>query len=160
MAGQTTVQGRDRLRRRLAALPKAARQDIRVSLEKGAQEVVSAQRRLAPVGDSDLVNSIGYTVGPVEEQRGAGGLVSAAAVGDPDLSVAVHAGDEKAFYARWVEFGTRPFTAGGTHAGAVHPGTVAQPFFYPGYRLLRKRIVGRVTRATRKSARDAAKGGA
>ena len=39
------------------------------------------------------------------------------------------------------------------------PGTTAQPFFYPAYRAVRKRVKGRVTRSITKSAKKVAAGG-
>jgi HK97 gp10 family phage protein len=58
---------------------------------------------------------------------------------EADLRVTVYAGNERAFYARWVEFGTVKM--------------VGRPFFFPAYRAVRRRVRGRLTRATRKAAK-------
>ena len=63
---------------------------------------------------------------------------------------------------RFIEFGT---PAGdrtekrGPRSGTVvhHPGTRPHPHIYPAYRLLRKRIKGRMKRAMNKAAKDALK---
>lgn len=57
--------------------------------------------------------------------------------GDTELQRKVIAGDGEAFYGRWVEFGTSD--------------TPAQPFFYPAYRLLKKRIQNRLKRSVAKA---------
>ncbi|PLX37000.1 MAG: hypothetical protein C0605_07995 [Hyphomicrobiales bacterium] len=50
--------------------------------------------------------------------------------------------DPKLFYVRFVEFGTRT--------------APAQPFLFPSYRLLRRRIRGRFSRAINKAAKEVA----
>lgn len=59
--------------------------------------------------------------------------------GEHELQLEVVA---EAFYSRYVEFGT------------VQTG--AQPFFFSGYRLSRKRVKDRIRRATKKAAKEAA----
>ncbi len=157
----TKVQNVERLKRRLAAIPKAARAEIRKALEKGAQEIKTMARVMAPVKDGDLRESIDYTFGAFSpENSNVRGVSASDGLGDPDLSVTIHAGDAKAFYAAFVEFGTAPHPQGGQFTGTQHPGTAPQPFFYPAYRLLKKRVKGRIGRAVRKAARDAVRGGA
>jgi len=56
-------------------------------------------------------------------------------------------------YARFVEFGTK----GGGKNRPDHPGTTARPFLFPAYRILKKRIVGRIRRAVKAAAKEAAK---
>lgn len=65
--------------------------------------------------------------------------------GRHDLAVEVSAGGGDAFYGHFVEFGT--------------VNTPAQPFFFPAYRALRRRIRGRITRATKKAAKTVAGNG-
>ena len=115
------------------------------------------QKRLVPVEGGDLKNSIGYTFGSYSAAnpnvRGVGG-----GGGDSDLSVTVHAGDAKAFYAAFLEFGTSgPYKIKGKFAGATHPGIHAQPYFYPAYRTLKKSMKSRMGRATRKAIQDGAR---
>ena len=152
----TKVQNVERLKKRLAAIPKRARVEIRKALEKGAQEIATMARVMAPQDSGDLRNSIGYTFGEfIPENSNVRGVQGGAGLGDPDLSVTVHAGDAKAFYAAFIEFGTAPHPQGGQFAGTQHPGTAAQPFFFPAVRLLKKRVRGRINRAVKKAARDA-----
>lgn len=113
------VEGLERLKRRFAKLPAKMRTEVKASLEKSADELVAMQKRLVPVDEGDLRDSI--------EKR----------EGQHELSVEVTGGDDKAFYARFVEFGT-----------ASQP---AQPYFFPAYRSLRKRIKNRTRRAVRKA---------
>jgi len=156
----TKVQNVERLKRRLAAIPKAARKEIRAALEKGAQEIKTMARVMAPQDSGDLRESIDYTFGEyAPANSNVRGVVAGAGLADPDLSVTIHAGDAKAFYAAFIEFGTNPHPQGGQFAGTQHPGTAARPFFFPAYRLLKKRVKSRINRAVRKAARDVANGG-
>lgn len=153
----TKVLGLDRLRRKLKALPEAAKAEIAKAMEQSAGEIVKLARSLAPVDDGDLQRSIGWTWGQAPEGAMVLGKVRQSNPGN--LVITVYAGGGDAFYARFVEFGTAPHTNEGRFAGSEHPGTSAQPFFYPAYRATRKRAKGRVTRAVNKAAKRVAAGG-
>ena len=112
-----------RLRRRMDAVPIAVRAAVRPALDKSAAELVDRMQSLAPVDDGDLRDSI------------------RAEDGEHELAVRVQAGDDGAFYARWVEFGTAA--------------TPASPFFWPVVRLSRKRLQRRIKRAIGKAVREA-----
>lgn len=152
-----TLQNRDRLLRKLAAIQGAPRAAMKEALRQNATEIVAMQKRLAPVASGDLRNSIGFTFGTYRSANANVRGVSGGGGGDPDLSVTIHAGDARAFYAAMLEFGASgPWTIGGRFAGATHPGFSAEPFFYPAWRALRRRSKSRLTRAMRKSIREAA----
>lgn len=146
-----TMQGRDRLLQKLKAIQGAPRAAMRAALEANAKQMVATARGLVAVDSGALRDSIGYTFGdyaPANANvRGFGG----ASRGDPDLTVTVHAGSDRAFYASMVEFGTRPHLLGGRFAGAQHPGSTPQPFFFPAFRANKKSMKQRLTRAARKA---------
>ena len=71
-------------------------------------------------------------------------------------SVLVTAGNSKVRYPHLVEYGTRPHVNAGMFPGTEHPGTQAQPYFWPSFRLLRKRFRGRMTRAMNKAIKKVA----
>lgn len=117
------------------------------------------QKRLAPRGKTgNLEKSIKYSKGGLSvESSDVGGGVTLGGVdvqGDPDLTFVITAGDRDAFYASWVEFGTAPHVSGGFFVG-FEISAQAHPFFFPGYRAVRKAVKARVTRAMRKAIRDA-----
>jgi len=165
------VAGLERLKLRVAGIPKEVRAATKAALRKNAQELTAAQKSLVPAESGDLRHSIGYTFGPYKPANSNVRGVSSGAVGeiDPDLTVIVHAGDEKAYYAAMVEFGTAPHEIKPKKAPALrlkgnryvervdHPGSEPHPFFFPPYRMMRRRLKGRVTRAMRKAVKDAAK---
>jgi HK97 gp10 family phage protein len=153
------IERREALLRKLKALPPQARSRMRQAIAEGADEIVAMQKRLVPVRTGKLRDSIKATFGAKPAGSSAGLSAGGAVAGDPDLTVWITAGGgprESGWYARFVEFGTAPHTAGGKFENARHPGTKAQPFFYPAYRALRRRTKARITRAITKSAREVA----
>lgn len=145
-----SMQGRDRLLKRLAAMPKQAKTAVGAAMQQGANEITALQQSAAPTDSGDLRRSIKNVRGSYTPDnpnvRGVGG----GRAGDPDLTIHLVAGDAKAFYAAFIEFGTAPHAQGGRFKGTQHPGTRAQPYFFPPYRALRRRYKARVTRAMRK----------
>lgn len=128
----SSIKGLRELNRKLAAIPKATRVEVRKVLEKSATEMVLLAKGLAPTDEGDLVNSIRQEPGKNE------------------LAVVVRAGGEATT------------ENGYDHAFAVEHGTVnmpEQPFFWNSYRAIKKRAKGRATRAIRKAAREAVAGG-
>lgn len=136
------VLGLPRLARKLRALPERAKTEISKAMEESANEIVALAKSLVPVSSGDLRDSIGWTWGAAPE-----GAMTLATVGarSGNIRITVYAGSDKAYYARWVEFGTQA--------------APANPFFYVSYRALRKRAKGRISRAISRSARAVAAGG-
>ena len=132
------VFNRQRLNAKLRALPKAAEDEIRKAIAKSADEITEMARGLAPVDDGDLRRSIGWTWGEAPKGSKVLGKASAGA----NLTATVFAGDDKAYYARWVEFGTTKMSA--------------QAYFFPSYRSNKKRAKNRIARATSKAAKSVA----
>jgi len=133
---RTRVQNLDKLRAKLRRMPDEVKREIRGALEKNANELVQMQKRLVPVDDGDLRDSIQWEWGSGDESR-------IGVKGQEGLAITVSAGDEAAFYAKWVEFGTSD-------------GKPSQGFFYSPYRALRKRMKSRLSRAQNKAIRKIA----
>jgi HK97 gp10 family phage protein len=158
----TKVEGRARLLAKMRALPVEVRSAIKQALARGADEITDMQKRLAPVSATGshgnppgaLRDSITQTWGGDKARYSS--LAGTAGAGDPDLTVRISAGNSKVRYAHLVEFGTSPHPQGGKFKGTEHPGTAAQPFFYPAYRALRKRVKSRISRATNQAAKKVA----
>jgi HK97 gp10 family phage protein len=132
------VQGIAALNRKLTVtIPAKVEAATKKAMEKGADELVGMMKRLVPVDQGDLRDSVGWTWGDPPK----GAVVIAKS--EPDsrgLKITVYAGNVKAYYARWVEFGTVKMSA--------------QPFFFPSYRAMRKRIKSRITREMKKAIRS------
>jgi HK97 gp10 family phage protein len=148
--------GMTKLQRKLKRLPLVVKEQIRKAMEQGAEEIVALAKSLVPVDSGALKNSIGWTWG--RAPRGAMTLGTVQSVGG-DLTITIYAGNEEAFWARWVEFGTKAHTAGGMFEGATIPAVPASPFFYVSYRALRRRVRSRITRGINKAAKQVAAGG-
>lgn len=127
--------GRERVKRRFRELPRVAQRMVAEALGQGADEIVQMQKRLAPKDDGDLQEAIHRRW----DRRAA------------LMGIVIRAWSPKVKYAHLVEFGTAPHRVGGRFKGAMHPGTKAQPFFFPAYRALRKRVKSRVRRSLRKA---------
>lgn len=151
------ISGVRRLNRKIAKLPDFVRAELDAALRTSAGEIVDLAKSFAPRKSGDLQNSIGFTVGEyIPENSNVRGV--SARGGGHDLSVTIHAGDAKAFYAAWVEFGTAPHINKGLYKGTENPGASAQPFFFPAWRLGKKRAKSRISRALTKAAKRVAKG--
>jgi HK97 gp10 family phage protein len=126
----------DRLAKRLAAIPKAVKEAVHPALIKSGEELAARMKALAPVDTGKLRDSIVATppgqATPPYSQPG-GSTVAG------ENQVLVTAGDTGVRYPHLVEYGT-------TNAPA-------QPFFWPAYRLSKKRIQNRVKRAIGKAVR-------
>ncbi|ARE39857.1 Phage protein [Rhodovulum sp. P5] len=128
----------ERLKRRLAAVPLAVKDAVTPSLVKGGEEIAAAMEALAPEDTGDLVASIEVTppgqATPAYSQPGGSTVAE-------ENQVLITAGNSDVRYPHLVEYGT-----------ANAP---AQPFFWPGYRLSRKRAVNRIKRNIKKAVREA-----
>jgi HK97 gp10 family phage protein len=127
----------DRLRRRMRAIPQAVREAVVPALVLSGNELAGRMRALAPERTGALKESIVATPPgastPPYSQPGGSRVAG-------ELEAIVTAGSSEVRYPHLVEFGTANATA--------------QPFFFPAYRLSRKRIAGRLKRAIRKAVRE------
>lgn len=159
------VEGLERLKARFAKIPPRVRSEVRQAIAEGADEIVAMQKRLVPVSKrgthgnapgalrDSIVQTWGGGVVPLYASlRGGTGGERAAG----DLSVTISAGNSAVRYAHLVEFGTKPHAAGGKFKGAQHPGIAAQPFFYPAYRALKRRVKSRIAKAMKRGVEKAA----
>lgn len=130
-----TIQGLERLRAKLRAMPAEVKAEVEAVIVASAEEVASTARALAPIDDGDLKASIVVTPpGGSTPLYSSGGRQ---AVGE--LRALVTAGNGKTRYAANVEFG--------------HGNAAPRPFFWPSYRSKKKRIRSRIARAIGKAAR-------
>lgn len=126
-----------RLSARLAAVPKSVKEAVQPALHKSGDELATRMRQLAPedtgaLKESITVTTAGNTTPPYSQPGGARTV--------PENAVAVTVGNEDVRYPHLVEYGT-----------AEAP---AQPYFWPAYRLTKKRIENRIKRAIGKAVRE------
>ena len=130
--------GLSKFQKRMAAIPKAARDAVQPALVKGGYEIADAIEALAPEDTGDLVGSIAVTLPgnstPPYSQPGGAHVV-------PENEVAITVGNTDVRYPHLVEYGTK-------HAPA-------QPFFWPGFRLAKPKAERRIKRAIAKAIREA-----
>lgn len=126
------------INRRFAAVPDAVRAEVKLAVAKSADELVAMMKRLVPVDEGTLRDSIGWTWGDPPA-----GTVKVGAVPTDlsDMKATIYAGGPGAFHAHLVEFGT------------VH--SAAQPFFLPAWRALRTKIRRRISAAVSKGVKKA-----
>ncbi|MFG6083918.1 HK97-gp10 family putative phage morphogenesis protein [Paracoccus litorisediminis] len=161
-----------RIAAKLKRVPAVAVEAVRLAMEEGAQEIVEEMRKLVPVSDGGgtLRESIGWTWGEVppgtfmiDEIRSGKNQGEQYAT----LRIKIYAGSRDAFYARFIEFGTRPHSLARNASldrgkrqdqGGGHPGTAAQPFFFPAWKKMRaefrKKIHARAKAAIREAWRN------
>jgi HK97 gp10 family phage protein len=144
-----SVEGLAKLNRKLQRLPVEVRGALVKANSESADAMVALAKRLVPRKTGALERSIRKTT-PLE------GVVTIRA-GGPLTTTEVRKGSGVAYdYASAVEFGTAPHKLGGLFAGGRHPGTKAQPFFYPAYRALKKTARSKAARAIKKAALEVA----
>lgn len=172
MASFVKILNYARLRRKLKRMPQQVKQRAGKEMEKAADTVVAMMRSLVPEQDGTLRSSIGWVWG-----RAPKGAFAITSVKVSDTTLTIYAGDAEAFYARWVEFGTKAHTIkakkpGGTmhgnkgrwkgkHFGSVvnHPGARKQPFFFPSWRSNKRPTVRAMRSAIRKAIKEIAVSG-
>ena len=122
--------GIGRIKQRLAAIPKEVRTAMVPELVKSGNDLAVTARIVAPRDTGALQESITVTPGGsnTPPYSTPGGRVSV-----PELAVAVTAGNKDVRYAHLVEYGTQE--------------AQAQPYFWPAFRLLRKKNTARIKRA-------------
>jgi Bacteriophage HK97-gp10, putative tail-component len=118
----------EKLKARLAAIPKAVKQAVAPAIEAAAEDLARSMRDLAHVRHGALRDSI--TVTPPGGTTPKGDRVA----GETQSFVTADAG-----HATYVEFG---HMADGKHVPA-------EPFFWPAYRLRKKALQAQIKRAVR-----------
>lgn len=147
------VRNKDRLFAKLKAMAPEAAKQLGVEALRAGEEMATLARSYVPVDKGDLRDSIVVTPGgqqtPAYSQPGGSQVV-------PEHAALVTAGNTKVRYPHLVEYGTRAHTAGGKFEGATIPAVPARPYFWPAFRLIRKRMRARMTRALNKAVKQVA----
>lgn len=138
------IRNKDRLFSKLQRMAPEAAKALADESFKAAEEMVATAKSYVPVRHGNLRDSIvatpGGAVTPSYSQPGGSQVV-------PQGAALVTAGNNKVRYPHLVEYGTRPHENRGKFAGTTNPGAPAQPFFWPAFRLLRRRFRARMSRA-------------
>lgn len=141
MATGARIIGLAKLQKKLNAMPRIAKDEIKRALEQSANEIVELAKTLVPEDTGDLKDSIGWTYGKVPRGAMTLGKVFASKLAT-DLTITIYAGNSEAYYARFVEFGTQKMSA--------------RPYFYPSYRANKKKAQSRIRRSITRAAKKAA----
>lgn len=135
---KTTITGLARLNAKFQKMVATAVPDVRLGVAEGASLIVAEQKRLAPVKTGALRDSVQWTFGdPPQGARLGGGKRS-----ESETRATITAGSTQVPYAAFREFGTRR--------------APATPFFYPGYRTMRKQAKRAIQKAVKASVQKAA----
>lgn len=137
--------GLSSFQKRLRAIPVEARKAIKPALMRSAYEVQDLMEQLAPEDTGDLKNSIAVT-GPGETTppySQPGGSMTV-----PENAAAITVGSDDVRYPHLVEYGHKA-------SGFSSHDVPAQPFFWPAYRMKRKKVGNQIKRAIGKAIREA-----
>lgn len=134
--------GLSKFQKRMRAIPLAARKAVEPTLIREAQKMASTMRQLAPddprTSAPDLKSSIAVTgpnrATPPYSQPGGSTVV-------PENAVAITVGNSDVRYPHLQEYGT-----------TFHD---AQPFFWPAFRLHRKKAAAAIKRSISKAIKEA-----
>lgn len=133
------VEGVAQLTRKLTKqVPARVQAAARVAMEQGAEEVVAMMRRLVPVDQGELRDSIGWTWGSAPA-----GAMILGKVGARDyktMRITIYAGNDRTIVTneRGAEFQNARLQEFGTQAMPAHP------YFFVAWRTLKKRVRSRV----------------
>jgi HK97 gp10 family phage protein len=138
--------------------PELVEKRVREAMEKAANQVVSQMKTRAPVYVGDEVtrtdkrhkgqpvipgalrDSIAWTWGDAPKGTVSLGSVQTGLNKEGTTKLTIYAGNKQAFYARWVEFGTRKWKG--------------NPFFFSTWRDNKRKVKGQLTRAIRKAIKE------
>lgn len=123
-----TIEGRQRLRAKARALRARVAASVQPAVVQAAELIIKTQKQLVPVDDGDLRDSIHWEQDLKSENA---------------TRLLIMAGGQPAPHARIIEFGRQ-------NAPAV-------PFFFPGYRIEKKRATAIISKAVRAAVRSAAR---
>ncbi len=146
-----------KLDRKLKRLPAVAKAEIKSGMEVAANEIVAMMKSLVAVDEGKLRDSIGWTWGKAPKGSLAVAVLKSGMAAD--LTLTIFAGNAEAYWARWVEFGTKPHDNAGKFAGTKNPGTKARPFFYVSWRANQRAAKSHIRKSVRKSVKKVAAGG-
>lgn len=155
-----------RIEAKLKQIPAVAVDAARIAMEEGAKEIVSLMRASVREVSGTLRNSINWTWGDlppgtfmIDEIRSGGNKGDQYAT----MRIKIYAGSKEAFYARFIEFGTRPHSLQ-TNAsvdrelrqdeGEWHPGSPARPFFYPSWKTKKNDFRNLIKKRVREAIRE------
>lgn len=155
------VQGVAEFKRRWDAIPQAVREAVRQRLEEVATDLVADMKRLVPRRTGTLADSIGWTWGDAP----AGSMTIGEVKGNKyaTMRIIVYAGDERTKTTQRRASGTRKRdrnrsgTFDSNYARYVEFGTVKmapRPFFYPVWRVRRRGVRSKITRALNKAIKE------
>lgn len=123
------------LKRRLARIPASVKAAVRPALNQAADEMVRSARVMVPKGDTKALSQ------SIRKEDGRDELQILVKAGGPTTTKPVRSGASATYdYAAAMEFGTRK--------------VAAQPYFWPAYRLNKKRMSSRIRRAITKAVKE------
>lgn len=122
------------------AIPKAMERNVRAAMEESAGEIVAMMKALVPYDSGDLHDSIGWAWGGAPKGSK---LIAKAVAGQSGMVLTIYAGDDEAFYAHFIEWGTQKMKA--------------QPFFFPSFRARQSATRSKITKAVKEGIREGAR---
>jgi len=129
------VIGNKALQASLLRVRRKAKAGIKSAMAVSADKVVAQMESFAPERSGDLVGSIGWVWGS-DTPKGSFSLGTLSGKNENEL-ITIFAGNKDAFYARFQEFGTI--------------GMSANPFFFISWRLQKRGVRARMSRAVKKA---------
>lgn len=140
--GACVVKGVEQFRQRLRAIPGNVRDEVVLTLQRVAENIVGDMRVLNPLSDADI--EINWTWG--DAPAGSISLGRVAKTYYEKIGITIYARG-RSINAAWFEFGTAErFHKSGKGTGRI----VAQPFFFPAYRANRTRARRAISAAVRR----------
>lgn len=158
--------GRTRMKRKLEAMAGLCQTEVAAAMADEATRIVSEMKHTVPKRSHELENSIGWTFGDPPKDAKFVAQGKHTKVAGQFLRISIYAGSFKAYWARWVEFGTKARAPGsyrdekskrrnaGKHG---HAATPAQPYFWPIWRANQNHVRTAIRNAMKRGIANTAK---
>lgn len=151
----------------LKNLPQELQVQVKHVLSSSAEQITTQMKARVPTRTGKLRASIGYSIGAKPSRKV---FVTSKFGGEGFLAAYIYAGDRSgkgsAFYAHFVEFGTKAHRISSRDGGLLrladnrflksvyHTGARAKPFFYPVWRVMQPRVTREMRAGLRKVIRN------
>lgn len=166
MQGLELSIGKARVSKKLQAMASMCQAEVAATMADEATRIVSEMQAVVPKRTHELEKSIGWTFGDPPKDAKFVAQGRRTKIAGQFLRISIYAGSFVAYWARWVEFGTKARAPGvyrdeknkRRNAGKRgHAATPAQPYFWPIWRANQNHVRTAIRNAMKRAIKNVAR---